>query len=452
MYLATIFLVLVSMIRIPGEDFSEDSKTAAHIERLHQKDILPKSRYQMSSSPDLCKDLTKTNCFSKSGFLNNSISFATHIIKSSSPASSLGESPFVPEFNNQIQIPTSQHIHTIAPSENNFYNFPDFISDQEKTILSDAERILRSKENDIYNNEYNHLNDVFAIRKYYHPLFAHGICRWPGCEMDLEDIGSFVKHLNTEHGLDDRSTAQARVQMQVVSQLESHLQKERDRLQAMMHHLYLSKQLLSPSKTDRKDIIGSDLNYCAGTSPLVLNNVARSFHRSLSPSSVNLPIVNSTGLSALKKRNHDKNTFSVTGGLPYMLERAGLDVQHEIQRNREFYKNADVRPPFTYASLIRQAIIDSPDKQLTLNEIYNWFQNTFCYFRRNAATWKNAVRHNLSLHKCFMRVENVKGAVWTVDEIEFYKRRPQRTAAIANNLSGVKNSTDNNFFIALNFG
>ncbi len=26
----------------------------------------------------------------------------------------------------------------------------------------------------------------------------------------------------------------------------------------------------------------------------------------------------------------------------------------ELQRNREFYRNADVRPPFTYASLIRQ--------------------------------------------------------------------------------------------------
>jgi hypothetical protein len=62
-----------------------------------------------------------------------------------------------------------------------------------------------------------------------------------------------------------------------------------------------------------------------------------------------------------------------------MLERAGLDVQQgtliflktlhfsrtlgdaflifaEIQRNREFYKNADVRPPFTYASLIRQVL------------------------------------------------------------------------------------------------
>lgn len=30
-----------------------------------------------------------------------------------------------------------------------------------------------------------------------------------------------------------------------------------------------------------------------------------------------------------------------------------------------------------------------------------------------------------------MRVENVKGAVWTVDEIEFYKRRPQRCSAAA---------------------
>lgn len=104
-----------------------------------------------------------------------------------------------------------------------------------------------------------------------------------------------------------------------------------------------------------------------------------------------------------------------------------------------------------------QAIFESPRRQLTLNEIYNWFTRNFAYFRRNAATWKvrgwhiakptpassrrrltssltalnlqNAVRHNLSLHKCFVRLENVKGAVWTVDEIEFHRRRPQKAAA-----------------------
>jgi len=51
------------------------------------------------------------------------------------------------------------------------------------------------------------------------------------------------RHLNTEHTLDDRSTAQARVQMQVVSQLELQLTKEKDRLQAMMQHLHMNKQL-----------------------------------------------------------------------------------------------------------------------------------------------------------------------------------------------------------------
>lgn len=35
-----------------------------------------------------------------------------------------------------------------------------------------------------------------------------------------------------------------------------------------------------------------------------------------------------------------------------------------------------------------QAIMESSDMQLTLNEIYSWFTRTFAYFRRNAATWK----------------------------------------------------------------
>ncbi|XP_055857932.1 uncharacterized protein LOC129920585 isoform X2 [Episyrphus balteatus] len=258
----------------------------------------------------------------------------------------------------------------------------------------------------------NHLIDDYNTKKYYHPLYVHGVCRWPGCELVLDDVASFIKHLNTEHSLDDRSTAQARVQMQVVSQLEIHLQKERDRLQAMMHHLYMAKQFLSPNKRDCKEADGP---YNIACPPNLGNPVM--------PVSITSPILNNSNISSIRKRISDKNPLSIAGGLPYMLERAGLDVQQEIQRNREFYKNADVRPPFTYASLIRQSIIESPDKQLTLNEIYNWFQNTFCYFRRNAATWKNAIRTNLSLHKCFVRYEDDFGSFWMVDDNEFVKRR-----------------------------
>lgn len=86
-----------------------------------------------------------------------------------------------------------------------------------------------------------------------HPLYGNGICKWPGCDAIFDEQQSFVKHLNGEHNLDDRSIAQARVQMQVVSQLELQLQKERDRLQAMMHHLYLSKQHLDSTRQHPQD-------------------------------------------------------------------------------------------------------------------------------------------------------------------------------------------------------
>lgn len=86
---------------------------------------------------------------------------------------------------------------------------------------------------------------VFDVGK-----FAPGFCcaGKGGCIIygGAIDFPPFSRHLNTEHTLDDRSTAQARVQMQVVSQLEIQLQKERDRLTAMMHHLHVAKQMASP--------------------------------------------------------------------------------------------------------------------------------------------------------------------------------------------------------------
>ena len=44
--------------------------------------------------------------------------------------------------------------------------------------------------------------------------------------------------MTTEHGLSDKTTAQARVQMQIVTQLEVQLKKEKVRLAAMMKHLH----------------------------------------------------------------------------------------------------------------------------------------------------------------------------------------------------------------------
>ncbi|XP_078517487.1 forkhead box protein P1 isoform X7 [Lissotriton helveticus] len=248
-----------------------------------------------------------------------------------------------------------------------------------------------------------------------HPLYGHGVCKWPGCEAICDDFQSFLKHLNNEHALDDRSTAQCRVQMQVVQQLELQLSKDKERLQAMMTHLHV--------KSTEPKVTPQPLNL---VSSVTLSKTASE----ASPQSLpHTPTTPTTPITPVTQGPSVITTTSMHNVTPIRRrysDKYNVPISSDIAQNQEFYKNAEVRPPFTYASLIRQAILESPEKQLTLNEIYNWFTRMFAYFRRNAATWKNAVRHNLSLHKCFVRVENVKGAVWTVDELEFQKRRPQK--------------------------
>ncbi|XP_062856506.1 forkhead box protein O1 [Trichomycterus rosablanca] len=65
----------------------------------------------------------------------------------------------------------------------------------------------------------------------------------------------------------------------------------------------------------------------------------------------------------------------------------------------------------SYADLISQAIENSPEKRLTLAQIYDWMVKTVPYFKdkgdsNSSAGWKNSIRHNLSLHNKFLRVHN----------------------------------------------
>uniref|UniRef100_A0A8D0H7D5 Forkhead box P1 n=1 Tax=Sphenodon punctatus TaxID=8508 RepID=A0A8D0H7D5_SPHPU len=259
-----------------------------------------------------------------------------------------------------------------------------------------------------------------------HPLYGHGVCKWPGCEAVCDDFQSFLKHLNSEHALDDRSTAQCRVQMQVVQQLELQLAKDKERLQAMMTQLHVKSNEPKAAPQPLNLVSSVTLSKTASeASPQSLPHTPTTPTTPITPVTQGPSVITTTSLHSvgpIRRRYSDKYNVPISSA--------------DLAQNQEFYKNAEVRPPFTYASLIRQAILESPEKQLTLNEIYNWFTRMFAYFRRNAATWKNAVRHNLSLHKCFVRVENVKGAVWTVDELEFQKRRPQK---ISGNPSLIKN-------------
>jgi len=69
------------------------------------------------------------------------------------------------------------------------------------------------------------------------------------------------------------------------------------------------------------------------------------------------------------------------------------------------------KPPYSFSCLIFMAIEESPHKRLPVKEIYNWIQANFPFFRAAPTGWKNSVRHNLSLNKCFMKVEKDRGQV-----------------------------------------
>ncbi|XP_066593851.1 forkhead box protein N3-like isoform X2 [Prorops nasuta] len=77
------------------------------------------------------------------------------------------------------------------------------------------------------------------------------------------------------------------------------------------------------------------------------------------------------------------------------------------------------KPPYSFSCLIFMAIEDSPVKALPVKEVYAWILDHFPYFRNAPTGWKNSVRHNLSLNKCFRKVEKApslgKGSLWMVD-------------------------------------
>ncbi|TRY93507.1 hypothetical protein DNTS_011713, partial [Danionella cerebrum] len=212
----------------------------------------------------------------------------------------------------------------------------------------------------------------------------------PSIEAVSETSRHRNQHLNQEHSTDDTTIAQWRVQQDLVRHMEN---QEKQKLHSMQLHLQLLECISACS---------------GGTAGW------------LQPLALKLPPLEEP--DGRTERDGD----ALVQHKPWQIPPPPPHMLPEFVTSAECYKYTNIRPPYTYAFLIRWSILEAPEKQRTLNEIYNWFTRMFFYFRHNSPTWKNAVRHNLSLHRCFVRVDGRTGAVWTVDEDEFQRRKGQK--------------------------
>lgn len=156
--------------------------------------------------------------------------------------------------------------------------------------------------------------------------------------------------------------------------------------------LNLSKSCFSAMPTDKKplDLDLTNLNW------LQNNNLLRGLQPGskagcLSPPQtvdMDLTFIPGTQINGGGHKNTSSPKMNVSGG-----------------------KNSPRKPPYSFSSLIFMAIEDSPNRKLPVKDIYNWITDRFPYFRNAPLGWKNSVRHNLSLNKCFKKVDKDKGQV-----------------------------------------
>ena len=134
--------------------------------------------------------------------------------------------------------------------------------------------------------------------------------------------------------------------------------------------------------------------------------------------------------SSTKTRPAQERPDVISTPGPVMVGPNGVNLSED--------ENKHIKPQYSYAQMITQAITSVPEGKLTLNGIYTYIMDQYAYYRHQAPSgwqvsldqimsksfeanrsFQNSIRHNLSLNRHFEKVarstyEPGKGAKWQI--------------------------------------
>lgn len=120
--------------------------------------------------------------------------------------------------------------------------------------------------------------------------------------------------------------------------------------------------------------------------------------------------------------NSTQQMFSNVDVKKDLVEKEQKRYHHKTMKQRKVTPTSRVKPTESYISLIANAILTSEEKRLVLSDIYKHVMARYSYFKAEEKSWRNSIRHNLSLNDCFIkdgRSALGKGQYWAIHPENF---------------------------------
>lgn len=152
-------------------------------------------------------------------------------------------------------------------------------------------------------------------------------------------------------------------------------------------------------------------------------------------SNISISVISDSPIADKEKEKEKENTKPLPAPVFKKKRQAEPNFNSSNKRSKHYKSNStdfvlplpeemppinftsDTKPPYSYATLIGMALLRSPERRLTLAEIYHWITENFKYYKKGDVGWQNSIRHNLSLNKAFEKTEKSKekkGHFWQI--------------------------------------